>query len=80
MTDWIVSAMKGSGSKYPAPNPAKIAAAGNDLVMPGGPRDLSALLTGLREGLVTRRQLQINATRVFRTAKQLIRSSRRCSP
>ena len=36
MTDWIISVMTGRGNKYPAPNAAGIAAAGNDLTMPGG--------------------------------------------
>ena len=72
MTDWIIGMMTGKGSKYAAPNAAKIAAAGNDLTMPGGKGDLKAMLKGLyKEGLVTRRQLEINATRVVRMAKKL---------
>jgi beta-glucosidase len=71
MTDWLVAVMFGRANKYPAPNAARIAAAGNDLLMPGGPRDLKAMRKGLEAGLVTRRQLQINATRLLRTAKQL---------
>jgi Beta-glucosidase-related glycosidases len=71
MTDWLVAVMLGRANKYPAPNAARIAAAGNDLLMPGGPRDLKAMRKGLEAGLVTRRQLQINATRLLRTAKQL---------
>ena len=71
MTDWIIAVMSGKGNKYPAPNAAKIAAAGNDLTMPGGKGDLKAMLKGLKDGLVTRRQLEINATRVYRMAKKL---------
>ena len=71
MTDWIIAAMNMSKKKYPAPNAAKIAAAGNDLTMPGGKGDLKAMLKGLKDGLVTRRQLEINATRVYRLAKKL---------
>ncbi|MGX8692635.1 MAG: glycoside hydrolase family 3 protein, partial [Clostridia bacterium] len=72
MTDWIIGMMTGKGSKYAAPNAAKIAAAGNDLTMPGSKGDLKAMLKGLyKEGLVTRRQLEINATRVVRMAKKL---------
>ena len=52
-------------------NAARIAAAGGDLVMPGGPGDLKALLNGLKEGAVTRKQLLINASRVVRMAKKL---------
>ena len=71
MTDWIIGAMSGKGNKYAWPNAAKIAAAGNDLTMPGGKGDFKAMLKGLKEGLVTRRQLAINATRVYRMAKML---------
>ena len=71
MSDWIIAMMNGKDSKYPAPNAAKIAAAGNDLTMPGGKGDFKAMLKGLRDGLVTRRRLEINATRVYRMAKRL---------
>ena len=71
MTDWIIGSMYFGKHKYPAPNAARIAAAGNDLVMPGGQGDLKAMLKGIKEGLVTRSRLQINATRVLRLAKQL---------
>ena len=74
MTDWIISVMTGRGNKYPAPNAAGIAAAGNDLTMPGGTGDYKAMMKGLKEGRVTRRQLQINATRVYRMAKKLTAS------
>ena len=71
MTDWIVAVMSGKGNKYPAPNAAKIAAAGNDLIMPGGMGDYKAMMKGLKQGLIARRQLQLNATRVYRMAKKL---------
>jgi beta-glucosidase len=71
MTDWIVAALSGRGNKYPGPEAPKIAAAGNDLIMPGCQGDLSAMLKGLQAGTVTRRQLQINATRILRMALEL---------
>ena len=71
MTDWIITANYGKGNKYAAPNAAKTAAAGNDLTMPGGKGDLKAMLKGLKDGSVSRRQLEINATRVYRMAKKL---------
>ncbi|MBR3297181.1 MAG: beta-glucosidase-related glycosidase, partial [Firmicutes bacterium] len=70
MTDWILAVMNMGKNKYPAPNAAKIAAAGGDLVMPGSKGDYKALLEGLKNGTVTRRQLIINASRVLRLAKQ----------
>ena len=71
MTDWIISAMYVGKRKYPAPNTAKTAAAGNDLTMPGSAGNLKALQKGLKDGLVTRRQLEINAARIVRMAKKL---------
>ena len=71
MTDWIIAAMTGKQSRYPAPNAARIAAAGNDLTMPGGAGDFKALMRGLKNGTVTRRQLMLNATRIVRLAKKL---------
>ncbi len=71
MSDWI-TAPTYRGGKYAMPDAAKNAAAGNDLTMPGCKGDLKAMLKGLRkDGLVTRRQLEINATRVVRMAKKL---------
>ena len=71
MTDWIVGALNSGKKKYPAPDPARIAAAGGDLVMPGSAGDLKGMLAGLKENRVTRRQLMINATRVIRMARKL---------
>ena len=72
MTDWIVAqGMLSQGSKYPAPKASLIAAAGGDLVMPGGKGDHKDILDGLKNGSVTRAQLQLNANRVYRIAKIL---------
>ena len=71
MTDWIIGAMYRGKKKYPAPDAAKTAAAGNDLTMPGSRGDLKAMLKGLKEGFVSRRQLEINAVRIARIAKKL---------
>lgn len=71
MTDWIIAMMSGKGNKHPSPDAAKIAAAGNDLTMPGGMGDFKAMMKGLKAGTVTRRQLRINATRVANMARKL---------
>ena len=74
MTDWLVAlSMFSKGAKYPAPAGAGIAAAGGDLVMPGGQGDCESILAGLRSGRLSREQLRINATRVARMAKMLNR-------
>ena len=69
MTDWVVNGgTMDKSSKYPAPVPYKVAAAGNDLFMPGSKKDYENLLRALREGKISRRQVQINATRVYNLA------------
>ena len=77
MTDWILGVMTGGRNKYPAPDAAKIAAAGGDLVMPGGKADFKAMIKGLKEGQLTRRQLEVNATRVYRMAKEHVMEARK---
>ena len=71
MTDWVLPGMNSGKGKHGAPNPALVAAAGNDLFMPGGKRDVEAILKGLTSRKVTRKQLNVNATRVYRMAKKL---------
>ncbi|MCR4675801.1 MAG: fibronectin type III-like domain-contianing protein, partial [Sphaerochaetaceae bacterium] len=70
MTDWIVGGMESRG-KYGAPSSCKIAGAGGDVMMPGSEGDYKTLLSGLKCGLVSRSQLEENASRMFRLAKEL---------
>ncbi len=69
MTDWVISMMVDKKAKYRSPDSALVAAAGNDLMMPGNYGNWQQTLKGLKEGKVTRKQLDINATRVIRMAK-----------
>jgi beta-glucosidase len=72
MTDWLAFGLSlAKGSVYHAPRADRIAAAGGDLVMPGSSRDVREILDGLKSGTLTRRQLEINASRVLRKAKEL---------
>lgn len=71
MTDWVIAMMSPAGSKYRGAISPEVAAAGNDLFMPGSPEDFENLKKGLESGVVTRRQLEINGTRVYRLAKKL---------
>ncbi|MBR3644319.1 MAG: glycoside hydrolase family 3 protein, partial [Parasporobacterium sp.] len=69
MTDWVVNGgTMDKSSKYPAPVPYKVAAAGNDLFMPGSKKDFENLLKALKRGDVSRKQVQINASRIYRLA------------
>lgn len=69
MTDWVVNGgTLDKSSIYPAPVPYKVAAAGNDVFMPGSKKEYVNILNALNKGLVSLKQLQINATRVYRMA------------
>lgn len=73
MTDWVVGngVMNSKADIHPAVKPQLVAAAGGDLFMPGCKADFKNVMAGLADGSVTREQLQINATRVYRIAKEL---------
>lgn len=72
MTDWVVGgSMLYNSKKYPMPNAGKVAAAGGDLFMPGCRGDYNRCLAALRSGVLTRVQLEQNATRVLHLAKRL---------
>ncbi len=72
MTDWVVAGLApAKGSIYAVPDPAKVAAAGGDLFMPGSKADNKRMAAGLAAGKVTKKQLQTNASRVCRVANQL---------
>lgn len=72
MTDWVTGGgFLTKGAKYAPPHAGKVAAAGGDLFMPGSRQDYTQVLEALKTGDLTRRQLEINASRVYRMAKRL---------
>ena len=72
MTDWVISIMMNTKADiHPAVKPWAVAAAGGDLFMPGGKGDFKSMMAGLKDGSLSREQLLINATRVYRMAKEL---------
>ncbi len=73
MTDWVIGGgfLGGKNDKYPWVRADLTAAAGSDLFMPGSKKDLEEMLRGLADGSVSREQLQINASRVYRMANLL---------
>ncbi len=73
MTDWVVGngLMNSKEDIHPAMKPQLVAAAGVDLFMPGCKADYDNILKGIKEGELTRQQLQVNATRVYRMANSL---------
>jgi beta-glucosidase len=73
MTDWVIGGdlLLARGSKYGTPDPAKVAAAGCSLFMPGRGDDVKAITAGLGEGRVTADQLRENARWLVHVAKRL---------
>ncbi|MBQ9374336.1 MAG: glycoside hydrolase family 3 C-terminal domain-containing protein [Oscillospiraceae bacterium] len=72
MTDWIVAGYENElDCVYPVSDASHVCMAGGDLFMPGSAHDFELVKAGLAGGAVTRRQLQINATRVLDMAERL---------
>lgn len=67
MTDWVVGGdvMTNKDDTHPTVRPRLIAAAGGDLMMPGGKQDFDDMMKGVAEGSLTRHQLMVNATRIY---------------
>lgn len=74
MTDWVTGGgMLTKGAKYAPPHAGKVAAAGGDLFMPGSEKDYKEVLEALGNGTLSREQLEINASRVYRMGKRLVK-------
>ena len=72
MTDWVVDALSSSTeNKYRGALAPEVVKAGGDLFMPGCKADFDRVLAALGEGSIDRRQIQQNATRVYRMAEEL---------
>lgn len=73
MTDWVVGGdmLLAKGSKYGAPDAAKVAAAGCSMFMPGSKGDFDQIIKGLKKGTVTERQLKENAGRIIHVLRRL---------
>ena len=72
MTDWVTArGILSKGEKYAPPRASKIAAAGGDLCMPGEQVDYKDILRALRDGTLSREQLEFNATRLKVLARKI---------
>ena len=73
MTDWVVGngVMNNKTDIHPRVKPQLVAAAGGDLFMPGCKADFDNMKEGLADGSLTRKQLLINATRMYRLSKDI---------
>lgn len=70
MTDWVLD-VSNYGKLYSEAKADRVAAAGGDLFMPGSKKDYDNILNALKAGTLTRKQLEINATRVFKMSQKL---------
>ena len=66
MTDWITTGKSfNKSSKHPCVYSSMIINAGNDMICPGGDPDFDDLTEALQNGRISRRQLEVCATRVY---------------
>ena len=70
MTDWVMN-MPNMGSRYPKAHSQNVAAAGGDLFMPGNSGDYKAVIKALKDGTLSRRQLEISGSRVLKMIRRL---------
>ncbi|MCR5581506.1 MAG: glycoside hydrolase family 3 C-terminal domain-containing protein, partial [Pseudobutyrivibrio sp.] len=72
MTDWVIDMLSsGAENKHRGARADEVVKAGGDLFMPGCQSDYDKIMAGLRSGAISRKQLQINATRVYHMAEAL---------
>lgn len=72
MTDWVIAGYASDKTcVHPISEASKVIMAGGDLFMPGSKGDYKNVEAGLSAGIVTRKQLMVNATRVSRIAKEM---------
>lgn len=73
MTDWIVEGFSSSGQpKYRKTLANLVAAAGGDLFMPGSKKNFDDILNALKDESLSRKQLEINGSRVIKKVQEMI--------
>jgi len=74
MTDWVIAGYENEKDCiHPVAQAANVCMAGGDLFMPGSKHDYDIIKKGLDNGTVTKKQLQINATRTLAMARKLVK-------
>lgn len=71
MTDWVLGVMADKNSINRIAISDEVAKAGGDLFMPGCKGDYDRVMAALKDGKLSRQQLEINATRVVRMVDTL---------
>ena len=73
MTDWVTGqGVLSKEAKYPEPHAGRVAAAGNNLFMPGAERDYKEVLDALKTGILSRKELEISASYVYSMCWRLV--------
>ncbi len=70
MTDWIIR-MNNFGTKHEITRSDRVVLAGNDIFMPGRKKDFNNIINALRDGRLSRKQLEADAARVYMMCKKL---------
>ena len=70
MTDWIIN-MNNLGSKHEGARADRVAAAGGDIFMPGTHEDYESILNALKNGTLSRKQLEEDASRIYMMCKKI---------
>lgn len=74
MTDWVTGqGVLSKEAKYPEPHAGKVAAAGNNVFMPGAERDYKEVLEALKTGILSRKELEISASYVYSMCCRLVK-------
>ena len=71
MTDWGTTNDKFNLGIHGASSPALCVKAGNDLIMSGTKEDVDGILAGLKDGTITRAELEACAGRILALSKEL---------
>lgn len=73
MTDWVTGqGVLSKEAKHPEPHAGRVAAAGNNLFMPGAKRDYEEVLDALKTGILSRKELEISASYVYSMCCRLV--------
>nr|WP_297708234.1 glycoside hydrolase family 3 N-terminal domain-containing protein [uncultured Butyrivibrio sp.] len=71
MTDWVLAIMNSKKSIHRGALSNEVVKAGGDLFMPGGRKDYENVINALKNGSLTRHQMEVCATRVVRMSQYL---------
>ncbi len=73
MTDWVIAMFTAPGNRYRGALAPEVVKAGGDLFMPGCQEDFDGIVAGLKDGSISRKQIEQNITRVYRMANELVK-------